>query len=127
MHLGADDLPVDHVRDVSPSPWCIGASVGDVGEAAAALASSADYWGIGPVYSTSTKGDAGPPIGPVGFRRLAEMAPPGTAVIAVGGIDAGSARFVMEAGASGVAVSRAVFGSDDIAGAAARLLAIVAP
>ena len=127
VHLGTDDLSVDRVREASPSPWCIGASVGDVDEARAAQHTSADYWGIGPVRSTSTKDDAGPPIGIAGFRRLADMARPGTAVVAIGGIDADTARSVMEAGADGVAVSRALFGSEDIAEAAARLLAIVTP
>jgi len=127
VHLGAEDLPVDRVRCVSPSQWCIGTSVGDVDEAAAACLTDADYWGVGPVCSTSTKDDAGQAIGTVGFRRLASMAPPGTVVLAIGGVDADTARSVMGVGADGIAVSRAVFGRGDITRAAARLWAIVAP
>lgn len=127
VHLGADDLPADRVRGVSPSLWCIGTSVGDVDEATAACLTGADYWGVGPVCSTSTKDDAGPAIGVVGFQRLAALAPAATVVLAIGGVDADTARSVMGVGADGVAVSRAVFGSGDITRAAARLWAIVAP
>ena len=82
----------------------------------AAAAADADYVTIGPVF-----GGGGSAIGLEGFRRLATAT--GRPAIAIGGIDSGSARAVMEAGAAGIAVIEAVFGAPDPQAAAAALLA----
>jgi thiamine-phosphate pyrophosphorylase len=57
VHLGGDDLPVADVRRITPPWFVIGASVG--GDAEVANAKLADYVGIGPVYGTDSKTDAG--------------------------------------------------------------------
>ncbi|MBW8771862.1 MAG: thiamine phosphate synthase, partial [Gemmatimonadetes bacterium] len=71
VHLGADDLPVGLARKIAAEGFIVGASVGDEKEAAASA--GADYVGIGPWRSTSTKPDAGPALGPAGVRRLLAM------------------------------------------------------
>ncbi len=114
VHLGADDLDPARVRSVAPQTFRIGASVGTEEEAERAVAAEVDYWSIGSIYHTDTKRDAGAPIGTEGFRRLASFAPAGVPVIAIGGIDRTNVADVLRAGAIGVAVVNAVFGSKEI-------------
>ncbi|HZH39460.1 MAG TPA: thiamine phosphate synthase, partial [Gemmatimonadales bacterium] len=73
----------------------------------------ADYWSIGPCYATSTKSDAGAPLGPEGFGKLARLAPAGLPVIGIGGITKDNAAAIRRAGAAGVAVIASVLASDD--------------
>jgi thiamine-phosphate pyrophosphorylase len=125
VHLGADDLPPDRVRADGPRVLGIGVSVGSVAEAARALDVGADYWSVGSVYATSSKPDAGTPIGVAGFRALAARAPAATPVVAIGGVTADCVPELRAAGAAGVAVIRAIFGAADIEAAARRLRAAV--
>jgi thiamine-phosphate diphosphorylase len=125
IHLGPEDLPVDRVRQSSSSPLCIGTSVGDDLEVESALRTGADYWGIGSVFSTETKSDAGPAIGIEGFKRLAARAPRATVTLAIGGITVETVGAVMEAGADGVAVSAGIVGRRDVVQAARQFREIL--
>ena len=117
VHLGIDDLPVAAVRAIAPPGFFVGASFGD--EAELAHARDADYVGIGPVHATASKLDAGVAIGVQGFARLRALVP--CPAIAIGGVGTADAAALRSAGAAGVAVIRAVFGSADPEGAAREL------
>jgi thiamine-phosphate pyrophosphorylase len=117
VHLGADDVPASVIRRIAPEGFIIGVSVGN--DAEVANSAGADYAGIGPFFATGSKSDAGHPIGPEGFSRLAALA--GLPAVAVGGVTAENAAIPMAAGATGIAVIGGVFGSGDPAGAARRL------
>ena len=69
-HLGPDDWPVGAVRGAVPAGFLIGASCGTPAEARAAQQAGADTIGIGAVYATSTKTDAGEAIGLDGLRAV---------------------------------------------------------
>lgn len=125
VHLGAEDLDPNHVRNIAPCPFRIGVSVGTEAEAVAVLNADVDYWSFGSIYHTDTKRDAGSPIGTDGFRRLAALAPAGMPVIAIGGIDRSNVDDVIGAGANGVAVVSAVFGSRTVEKNARDLRAII--
>lgn len=125
VHLGADDLDPVRVRSISPSEFLIGASVGTADEAKRVLGAEVDYWSIGAIYHTDTKRDAGAPIGTEGFRKLAALAPVGMPVIAIGGISRSNIADIMRAGAIGVAVVTAVFGSSEIEQSARDLRAMI--
>lgn len=109
VHLGPDDLPVDVVRRIAPAGFVIGASLG--GDAELETAAGADYVGIGPVFGTTSKADAGDAIGVETLARLLGRA--GAPAVAIGGITPLNARAAVEAGAAGVAVIRSLFGSPD--------------
>ena len=109
VHLGADDLPVSAARAIVPDGFIIGVSVG--GDAEVAGAAGADYAGIGPVFGTASKADAGVAIGLEEFARLRERT--GLPAVGIGGVTAANAGAVIRAGASGVAVISALLGARD--------------
>ncbi len=118
-HLGQDDIPVSAARAISPARFIIGASVGSVAEALEAERDGADYLALSPVFSTPTKGDAGPGHGLDVLRQIRSAV--SVPVIAIGGINHGNARDVILAGAEGVAVISAVLGAEDVRSAARSL------
>jgi thiamine-phosphate pyrophosphorylase len=109
VHVGEADLPVSAIRRFAPANFIIGASLG--GNAELANAKDADYVGIGPLFMTGSKGDAGKAIGIEGFRKLAGLS--GRPALAVGGLTADRVAQVMAAGAAGVAVINAIFKAAD--------------
>jgi thiamine-phosphate pyrophosphorylase len=111
VHLGPDDLPVALARRVAPPGFIIGASVGSLDEAGAAV--EADYWGIGPWRATATKGDAGQALGAEGFRRLMALSG-GKPCLAIGGVRPEDVPEVLAAGGSGVAVISGILGEEDV-------------
>jgi len=109
VHVGEADLPVSAIRRFAPQGFIIGASLGNNAELL--NAKDADYVGIGPVFSSESKGDAGNAIGVDGFKRLAALVE--LPAIAVGGITFDRALQITVAGAAGVAVINAIFKADD--------------
>ena len=123
-HLGQDDPPLDALRPHVPPGFLLGLSVGSPDEAARARSWPADYWSLGPCFTTGTKADAGTPLGAAGFSALARLAPAGVPVIAIGGITPDTAPALVRAGAAGLAVIAAVLGAPDAARAATQLRAL---
>lgn len=120
-HLGADDVPIAALRPHVPPGFILGASAGN--DAELDQAAGADYVGIGSVYATASKPDAGNAIGVAEFQRLAARARArGLPAVAVGGITAANAPAVRAAGAAGIAVIGAIFGARDPEAAARSLL-----
>jgi thiamine-phosphate pyrophosphorylase len=94
-------------------------SAATVQEAAAAARGGADYLGVGAVYATATKADAGAAVGPA---RIAEIAAScDLPVVGIGGITAENTAAVIQAGAAGVAVITAITMADDMVEATRRL------
>jgi thiamine-phosphate pyrophosphorylase len=111
VHLGTDDLPVFHARSAIQDELVIGYSPADDDEAQEAEYAGANYLGIGPVFGTQSKADAGDAIGLAVLSRRAGVA--GIPCIGIGGIDANNASSVIESGAVGVAVMSAIFRAPD--------------
>lgn len=119
VHLGVDDLPVDVARRLLGPDAVIGYSPETDADRLLAEAAGADYLGVGPVYGTGTKPDAGEAIGLEGLHRVVKATR--LPVIGIGGIPIGRASEVVMTGAAGVAVVGAVFLSDDPTAAARSL------
>ena len=119
VHLGADDLPPAAARAMAPTGFVIGSSLGADHEVADAR--FADYVGIGPVFGTDSKTDAGPDIGIERFARLAGLC--ARPAVAIGGVTANNVAAIMAVGASGVAVIRSVLSMADPAAAARAIRA----
>jgi len=118
VHVGETDLPVVAIRRFAPAGFVIGASLG--GDRELENAKDADYVGIGPLFSSGSKLDAGDALGIDGFRRLASLC--ALPAIAIGGITLDRVPQIMDAGAAGVAAINAIFKGADPEGAT-RLLA----
>lgn len=116
VHLGTDDLPVARVRALAPDGFMIGASVGNDEELGNAR--GADYVGVGPVYPTASKSDAGNALGVAEVARLITASRlPGAGI---GGITVANARDVLDAGAHGIAVLSALQRDPETAARALR-------
>jgi thiamine-phosphate pyrophosphorylase len=114
VHLGQDDLPAAAARR-------FGIPVGLSTHSPAELdRAEADYVGVGPVHATPTK-EGRPAVGLELVRYAAEHAR--VPWFAIGGIDAGNVADVVAAGATRVAVVRAIGDADDPERAAAELRA----
>jgi thiamine-phosphate pyrophosphorylase len=103
VHLGQNDPGAE--RAVAAS-LPLGISARTRREAAVAEFGGASYVGAGPVWATPSKRDAGEPIGLDGLRDICLSV--SVPVVAIGGIDPSNAADCIRAGASGVAVVRAV-------------------
>jgi len=117
VHLGADDIPASAVRKFAPEGFIIGASVGDDNEIQ--FARGADYVGVGPVFSTGSKKDAGSAIGVAEFKRLAVAT--GLPAVGIGGINPSNARSLIDAGAVGIATIASVMGAPNPLAAAKEM------
>jgi thiamine-phosphate pyrophosphorylase len=115
-HVGQSDLPGREARRLLPRPLILGISAGNREEARRAVKEGADYIGVGPVFSTTTKPDTREALG---LERLAEIVGAvSIPVVAIGGITLENVAGVFGAGASGAAVVAAVVSAEDMAAAA---------
>jgi len=127
VHLGPDDPSVLDARAVAAETlgaaadgFILGYSVDTPDAAARAEAEGADYLGVGAVYATANKSDAGDIIGLEGLKQVVEAV--SIPVVAIGGITPERANAVAETGACGTAVIGAVMGSREPAEAVRALL-----
>jgi thiamine-phosphate pyrophosphorylase len=118
-HMGQDDMPGTLARQLLGPDRILGISAGNMDEAMTALAAGADYLGVGPIFATQGKADAGAPIGTQFLGELSSHY--ATPLVAIGGINRANAREVIAAGAAGVAVITAVVNAEDIVAAARSL------
>jgi thiamine-phosphate pyrophosphorylase len=110
VHLGPADLPPPRVRPLVKG--LLGATANDLGAALLMGTPDVDYLGCGPVYGTTSKGEAPPPrLGLDGLRAITDtVAQP---VLAIGGLTPDRVPEVLAAGAAGIAVLGAVACAED--------------
>ncbi len=112
VHLGQDDLPVDAARR-------LGVAAGQSTHAPEEIdAAEADYIGVGPVYETPTK-EGRPAVGLELLRYATNHAR--QPWFAIGGIDETNVGEVIAAGATRIAVVRAIGDAPDAERAARTL------
>ncbi len=109
VHIGQDDFPLMMIKKNYPN-LIVGCSASNLKEALAAQNEGADYIGIGPVYDTSSKIDAGNTISPENIKTICLSVT--IPVIAIGGINIHNIKELSMYGVEGVAVISAI--SDSI-------------
>lgn len=125
IHIGQDDLPLAVVKQVLAPGKIIGVTVRTLEEALVATRDGASYLGVGPIFSTATKTDAGAPIGIEGLRDI--RAACDLPIAAIGGITLDNAAEVVAAGADMLCAIQAVLGAPDVAAAVRSFNEIIIP
>jgi thiamine-phosphate diphosphorylase len=112
VHLGQEDIAAIDLHEVRSAlgKRIIGLSCGTPQEAAAADPRLVDYVGVGPLYATATKRDAGPPIGVDGARAV--IAATSLPCAAIGGIGLDQLADVRATGAVMAAMASALVSDD---------------
>ena len=118
VHLGQDDLPIDAARNLMGNK-IIGISTHSLAQAQEAIENGADYIGIGPVYSTTTKHDAANPLGCKIIHEICKTI--NLPIVAIGGINEDNLAHVLETGVHGIAVASAVLKAADYAAVVKRM------
>ncbi|MDR3330687.1 MAG: thiamine phosphate synthase [Endomicrobium sp.] len=63
LHVGQTDLPIEYARNIVGQNMVIGLSTQNHQQAEEATIKGADYIGVGPIFTTSTKTNIGKPLG----------------------------------------------------------------
>ena len=119
-HVGQQDMPVTLARQLLGPAAIIGLSITELGQVRDRDVELADYLGVGPIFTQSTKLDATLPLGLDGLAEVRRAT--GKPIVAIGGVSAANAAAVRSAGADGLAVVSAIMGADDPRAAAAALV-----
>lgn len=119
IHVGVDDMPVESIRALTKADFIVGYSPDTDEQIGRSGDEGVDYLGVGPVFGTRTKSDAGVPLGMKEFRRRCSISP--IPVVGIGGITVGNTASILEAGGAGVAVVSAILSQPDAAEAAREL------
>jgi thiamine-phosphate pyrophosphorylase len=117
VHVDAGDVSVAEARKLLGPDRIIGTFGGPANDyfmlLTGILSEPADYFAIGPVFTTTTKQTSKPPIGIDGVRELRFQAGPNTILTAAAGITLETAPQVIAAGATSVAVAGAIFRAEN--------------
>ncbi|HDP16464.1 MAG TPA: thiamine phosphate synthase [Candidatus Omnitrophica bacterium] len=112
VHLGQGDMPYETARGLLGKDKIIGVTAHDLGEAMLAEKKGADYLGVSPVFSTTTKEDAGSPCGTGLIREIKRHC--NIPITAIGGITFDNALEVIQAGADAICAISSVVTKDDV-------------
>ena len=122
VHVGQDDADAAETRRRIGPGLLLGVSAHTVEEALRAERDGADYLGVGAVFPTGTKKDAGV----LSHETLKEIcAAVSIPVVAIGGVSLGNLSALAGSGVDGVAVVSAIFAAPDAEDAARALRAAV--
>ncbi|AME09075.1 MULTISPECIES: thiamine phosphate synthase [Gemella] len=106
VHVGQEDIDVEKIRKLLPKA-IIGLSVGNTVEYKNSKLAYVDYIGVGPVFSTISKNDAGSAIGYTGLNKVKELAKD-LPIVAIGGINIQHIKDIIDIGIDGVSIISAI-------------------
>lgn len=119
VHIGQEDEAAASVRE-KIGDKILGISVHTLEQAQKAAAQGADYFGVGPIFSTQTKADARDAQG-TALIELFKDCKIEIPIVAIGGITAENTPPIIKAGADGVSVISAISQADSVYEAASKL------
>lgn len=118
VHIGQEDMTALKVRKLIGKDKILGVSAQTLEQALKAQEETADYLGVGAVFSTSTKDNASD----VSFDTLKSICQNvNIPVVAIGGINEENISKLQGTNISGIAVVSAIFAQKDIENATKRL------
>ena len=117
VHLGQEDMPLPDARRIMGNRKIIGLSTHNIQQARRAVTDGADYIGVGPIFKSATK----PRDFVSGLEYAAAVGPIAIPKVAIAGISLENVDQVLATGISAVAVTAAITGCEDVAGAAREI------
>lgn len=120
VHLGQTSFSPKDARSIKKNRLLIGVSTHGIEEAKKAEDEGADFITFGPIYPMPSKAGYGVPLGLDMLKKAREAVH--VPLFAIGGIGRDRMRDVIDAGADGAALIRAIFTSRDIGKEAAEIL-----
>ena len=111
VHLGQDDIPIRFARPLMKDK-IIGVSTHSLGQVEEAVASGADYIGVGPVFETVTKEDREELVGLNLLSKIKDICP--IPYVAIGGIGKDNIASLAKAGCHRAAVISDIMLAPDI-------------
>lgn len=123
VHLGQSDMPAYIARRLIGEEKILGLSVENEQQLEAAQNLPVDYLGLSAIFPTPTKTDTVYAWGLDGLTKAAQSSR--LPLVAIGGINQGNIRSVIEAGADGIALVSAICHADSPKEACQQLLALV--
>jgi thiamine-phosphate pyrophosphorylase len=123
LHVGQEDMPAGNARKIIGPGKLLGVSAKTLKEASSAVKDGADYLGVGDIFGTTSKKDAGEPIGLKMLKEISDSV--AIPIVGIGGITKANAGSVIESGADGIAVISAIIGRPDPEKEARELMEII--
>ena|SRR3990167_1080944 len=120
LHIGQTDIPIEQARNYLGPEVCIGLSIENDTQAEQYKNCSANYFGVGPIFSTHSKKDAANPIGIASLKKIRTILNH-KPIVAIGGINQTNAKMVLATGVDGIAVVSAIAAAKTPMKAAANL------
>ncbi len=111
VHIGQSDMPYKVARALLGPDKIIGLSVESIEDVLAANELDVEYIGISPIFSTNTKLDIKEPFGIEGAKEASKLSK--HRIVAIGGINKGNCREIIDLGIEGVAVVSAILCAPD--------------
>lgn len=111
VHLGQHDMPAKLARHLLGQNALIGLSVERLEHIREAERLDVDYYGVSPIFSSSTKPELSSAWGLEGLAAVRQAT--GRPLVAIGGINLDNACATLAAGADGVAVVSAICAAAD--------------
>ena len=121
IHVGQEDMEAGKVRRRVGDAMILGVSAHTVEEARQAVRDGADYLGVGAVFPTNTKTDAGQMSNET-LRAICGAV--NVPIVAIGGINQNNIGKLAGSGVGGVALVSAIFSAKDIEGTCRELRAL---
>jgi thiamine-phosphate pyrophosphorylase len=109
VHIGQQDISYSIARRYLGKDKIIGLSIENETQAHHCREYDVDYFGIGPIYPTTSKPNAAPAVGLLQLKKLTSLLTKPT--IAIGGITSDNAIGILQSGVQGLAVISAILGA----------------
>lgn len=106
VHVGQDDIGVDEIRKLMPDK-IIGLSIRNEEEFQQSKVEYVGYVGVGPVFGTQSKDDAGGTIGYEGLELMRKLLPQ-MPLVAIGGIQTKHIKDIIKTNMDGVSIISAI-------------------
>ena len=113
VHVGQEDLPIEHARKIVGPGRIVGHSTHNLAQALEAGQSSANYIAIGPVFATTSKANPDPVVPWADLCEIRKRVK--KPLVAIGGITSQNAARLFDIGLDSVAVIRDLAGAPDVA------------